>query len=147
MGDNTPGIGCGPLRCMSNLEGRSPDDCKSMAAKNELDTYQKTLWCWSAYCCFQGFTYDLFPICQQEGKLCCLWIACESASCCDDGWIEFSGKTCCCVLDASIPAGKTPGIVCCGVTLFVPRLGRLQGRVAKGGGRWELLARGFAAWP
>merc|ERR1712039_1043514 len=54
---------------------------------------------------------------KLQGKLCCVWIACESASCCDDGWIEFSGKTCCCVLDASIPAGKTPGIVCCGVTL------------------------------
>jgi len=115
--DNTPGIGCGPLRCMGNLEGRTPQDCTSTAAANELDTYQKTLWCWSLYCVFQGFSYDLFPICQQEGNLCCLWIACESASCCDDGWIEFSGKTCCCVLDASIPAGKTPGIVCCGVTL------------------------------
>merc|ERR1719229_903679 len=38
--DNTPGIGCGPLRCMSNLETRTQEDCSTVAAKNELDTYQ-----------------------------------------------------------------------------------------------------------
>mmetsp|Transcript_48012 Transcript_48012/g.96842 ORF Transcript_48012/g.96842 Transcript_48012/m.96842 type:complete len:224 (+) Transcript_48012:96-767(+) len=115
--DNNPGIGIGPARCMGNLEGRTPDDCTSVAAKNELDMYQKTMWCWSCYCCFQGITYDMSPICQNEGKLCCLWVNTETASCCDDGWIEFSGKCCCTVLDCSIPAGYTPGVVCCGVTL------------------------------
>jgi len=115
--DNTPGIGCGPLRCMSNLETRTQEDCSSVAAKNELDTYQKTLWCWSLYCCFQGCSYDISPCCAQEGKCCCLWLSLESASCCDDGWIECSSKCCCCVLDGSIPAGYTPGVVCCGATL------------------------------
>jgi len=102
---------------MSNLDGRTVDDCTSIAAKNELDTYQKTLWCWACYCCFQGFTYDMSPCWQNEGKLCCLWISLESASCCDDGWIEQSGKCCCIVTDCSIPAGYTPGCVCCGATL------------------------------
>ena len=59
------------MRCMGNLEGRTPDDCTSVAAKNELDMYQKTIWCWSLYCCFQGCTYDISPLCQNEGKLCC----------------------------------------------------------------------------
>jgi len=120
--DNTPGIGVGPVRCMGNLydgdgNPRNIDECTSQAAKNELETYQKTIWFWSLYCCFQGLTYDISPICQTEGKLCCLWVNSETASCCDDGWIEFSGKACCTVLDCSIPAGKTPGIVCCGATL------------------------------
>merc|ERR1712061_413129 len=105
------------MGCLGNLEGRTPDDCKSMAAKNELETYQKTLWCWSLYCVFQGFTYDISPCCNAERKLCCLWVALESASCCDNGWIELSGKTCCCVIDASIPTNNAPGIVCCGQTL------------------------------
>merc|ERR1712176_1202425 len=43
--DNTPGIGCCCARTRSNIEGRTLDDCKSMAAKNELDTYKKTMWC------------------------------------------------------------------------------------------------------
>merc|ERR1712157_217925 len=91
--DNTPGIGCGPLRCLSNLESRTLEDCKSQAAKDELDTYQKTCWCLACYFCFEGCTYDMSPICDQQGKCCC------------------------CVLDASIPAGYTPGVVCCGKTL------------------------------
>merc|ERR1712113_778410 len=78
------------MRCLSNLEGRTPADCTSMAAKEELDTYQKTC--------------------------CCLWTQIGSAACCDDGWIEFDSKCCCCVLDGSIPAGYTPGVVCCGAT-------------------------------
>lgn len=114
--DNTPGVGCGPLRCLSNLEGRTPEDCKSAAAKDELDTYQKTLWCAACYFCFQGCTYDLSPVCEQQGKLCCCWTQVGSASCCDDGWIECDAKCCGCVFDASCPAGFTPGCVCCGTT-------------------------------
>ena len=69
--DNTPGIGCCGLRTCSNIESKTIDDCKSMAAKNELDTYKKTLWCIACYYCFSGLTYDMSPWCQQEGKLCC----------------------------------------------------------------------------
>jgi len=116
--DNTPGIGCGPMRCLGNLEGRTPDDCTSQAAKNELDMYQKTMWCISCYCCFSGITYDLSPICEQEGKLCCLWTRLTSADCWgDDGCIECSAKCCGCVVDGSIPAGYTPGIAVCGMSL------------------------------
>merc|ERR1712087_303909 len=82
--DNTPGIGVGPVRCMGNLEGRTPADCSSEAAKAELDTFQKTLWCLSCYCCYTGYTYDINPLCSQEGKLCCCYINVESAYCCSD---------------------------------------------------------------
>jgi len=121
--DNTPGIGCGPARCLSNIEDKSLDECRTMAAKNELDTYKKTLWCWSCYCCFQGLTYDLSPCCQQEGKLCCLWVNTETADCCgDDGCIEYDSKCCCVVLDCSIPAGYTPGCVLCGAPLCCAKM-------------------------
>merc|ERR1712203_1027444 len=53
------------------------------------------------------------PCCKQEGKLCCLWTNLETDTCCDDGWIELTTKSCCCVTDASYPAGRTPGFVCC----------------------------------
>lgn len=54
--------------------------------------------------------------CMTEGKLCCLWSNLSTdTACCEDGWIEFTSKCCCCVLDASFPAGKTPGIGCCNV--------------------------------
>lgn len=116
--DNTPGIGCGPVRCMGNLEGRTPQDCSTVAAANELETYQRTLWCLSCYCCFTGITYDPSPICDQQGKLCCLWLSVGSADCWgDDGCIEISGKCCCCVIDGSIPAGYTPGVAICGKSL------------------------------
>jgi hypothetical protein len=112
--DNTPGIGCGSARCLSNIEERTFEDCTSVAAKNELDTLKKTIFCWSCRWCYQGFTYDYDPCFSNEGKLCCLWVNLESASCCDDGWIAYSGKTCCVVFDCSIPAGYHPGCVCCG---------------------------------
>lgn len=117
--DNTPGIGVGPVRCLGNLDDRKPENCSTMAAANELDTMQKMCcWCWTCYCCYQGCTYDMSPICANEGKLCCLWVSSETADCCgEDGYIEFSGKCCCCVTDCSCPAGNTPGIVCCGATL------------------------------
>jgi len=115
--DNTPGIGCFGQRCWSNIEDKQLEDCRSVAAKNELDTLQKTMFCWSCRYCYQGITYDTTPCWSNEGKLCCLWVNLESASCCDDGWIEFSGKTCCVVNDCSIPAGYTPGFVCCGLPL------------------------------
>eukprot|EP00416_Gambierdiscus_australes_P016746 CAMPEP_0171057444 /NCGR_PEP_ID=MMETSP0766_2-20121228/1810_1 /TAXON_ID=439317 /ORGANISM="Gambierdiscus australes, Strain CAWD 149" /LENGTH=36 /DNA_ID= /DNA_START= /DNA_END= /DNA_ORIENTATION= len=35
------------MRCLSNIEDRNIDDITSVAAKNELETYQKTMWCWS----------------------------------------------------------------------------------------------------
>lgn len=115
--DNTPGIGCCSCRTMSNIEDKEVDQCTSLAAKNELDTYKKTFWCWSCYCCFQGLSYDMSPICSQEGKCCCLWLALESASCCDDGWIEYDSKCCGVVCDCSIPAGLTKGVACCNVAL------------------------------
>merc|ERR1712029_900827 len=87
----------------SNIEDKQLEDCRSVAAKNELDTLQKTMFCWSCRYCYQGITYDTKPCWSNEGKLCCLWVNLESASCCDDGWIEFSGKTCCVVNDCSIP--------------------------------------------
>lgn len=117
--DNTPGIGIGPLTCLGNLDTRSFDDCSSTAAKNELDTYQKTFWCWSCYFCFQGCSYDCTPCCAQEGKLCCLWLQLSSTGCpgcCDNGCIGCSSKCCCCVTDWSLPAGFTPGCVFCGNT-------------------------------
>merc|ERR1712118_362525 len=81
------------------------------------------MWCWSCYCCYEGITYDISPVCEQEGKLCCLWTSLGSTCCCsDDGCIECSAKTCCCVVDGSIPAGYTTGIVCCGLTLGCQKL-------------------------
>merc|ERR1712217_54577 len=53
------------------------------------------------------------PCCMVEGKLCCLWSNLETDTCCDDGWIELTSKVCCCVIDASYPAGRTPGFACC----------------------------------
>merc|ERR1712032_143256 len=129
--DNTPGIGCGPLRCLSNIENRTPDDCKSQAAKDELDTYQKTCWCVACYFCFEGCTYDMSPVCDQQGKCCCLWTQLGSAACCsDDGCIEYDAKCCCCVVDASIPAGYTPGVVCCGKTLCCANMPPASGEAA-----------------
>merc|ERR1712007_299257 len=46
-----------------------------------------------------------------------IWSNLETDTCCDDGWIENTTKMCCCVCDASYPAGRTPGVVCCGQTL------------------------------
>merc|ERR1711920_485517 len=89
--------GVGPVRCMGNLEGRTPQDCTSEAAASELDTFQKTLWCLACYCCYTGCTYDINPICTQDGKLCCCYINVETAYCCsDDGCIEADCKCCHC---------------------------------------------------
>merc|ERR1712038_709475 len=55
------------------------------------------------------------PVGRMRESSVAFWVNLESASCCDDGWIEYSGKTCCAVTDCSVPAGKTPGIVCCGL--------------------------------
>merc|ERR1712060_776136 len=83
-----------------------------MGAKAELDTFQKTLWCLSCYCCYTGYSYDINPICAQDGKLCCCYINVETAYCCsDDGCIEADCKCCGIVLDGSIPAGYSPGCV------------------------------------
>merc|ERR1712151_1379575 len=70
------------MGCMGNLEGRTPQDFSSEAAKAELDTFQKTLWCLACYCCYTGYSYDINPICSQDGKLCCCYINVESAYCC-----------------------------------------------------------------
>jgi len=121
--DNTPGVGIGPARMWSNIEDRTIDDCTHIAAKNELDTYKQTFWLWSLYFCFQGLTYDCSPLCEQEGKFCCLALSIGSASCWgDDGCIECSSKCGCVVLDGSIPAGYTPGCVCCTHTFCCEKL-------------------------
>lgn len=54
-----------------NPEGRTVDKCTCIAAKSELDTYQVTLLRRACYCCFQGFTYDMSPCWQNDGKVCC----------------------------------------------------------------------------
>jgi len=122
--DNSPGfrLCCGPC-CLSNIEDRTLDDCSTVAGKNELDTLKSTLFCCALQWCYSGFTYDISPLCSNEGKLCCLWVSTGSASCCgDDGYIEHSGKCCCVVTDCSCPAGYTPGIACCGTSLCCAKM-------------------------
>jgi len=115
--DNTPGIGCCCARVLSNVEDKKPEECRTDAAREELDTLKKTIFCTACYFCYEGCTYDVSPLCEQQGKCCCLWTSVGSAGCCDDGCIEFDSKVCCIVTDCSIPAGSTPGCVCCGATL------------------------------
>jgi len=110
---NTPGCGFGPLMCGGNLD-RDPSELSAME-KEELEMLKTTCWCFFAYCLGFGCNSPggSDPCCKVEGKLCCLWSNLETDSCCDDGWIENTTKVCCCVFDASCPAGRTPGLVCC----------------------------------
>lgn len=130
--DNTPGIGCCCARVCSNVESKSLDDCKSDASKSELDTLKKTIFCTSCYCCYEGCTYDLIPVCEQQGKCCCCWTQFGTAGCCDDGCIEYDSKCCCIVTDCSLPAGNTPGCVCCGVPLCCASMPKKE-ETAEGG--------------
>jgi len=110
---NTPGFGCGPMMCGGNLD-RDPSELNPRE-QEELELLKTTCWCCFAYCfgfgCNSPGGND--ACCLAEGKLCCIWANVETDTCCDDGWIESTNKVCCCVLDASYPAGRTPGIVCC----------------------------------
>merc|ERR1711957_110527 len=74
-----------------------------------------TTWC--CYCCYAGCGMDGLdlPCFFCLGEVCCLRGTVKLTNCWDqDGCFS---KCCCCVLDASIPAGYTPGFVCCGATL------------------------------
>merc|ERR1712113_157049 len=84
---NTPGCGCGPMMCGGNLDRDASE--LGPSEQEELELLKTT----------------------------CLWANLETDTCCDDGWIENTSKVCCCVVDASYPAGRTPGVVCCGQTL------------------------------
>merc|ERR1711920_1036511 len=112
---NTPGCGCGPMMCGGNLDRDGTDELSPME-QEELQLLKTTCWCFFAYCfgfgCNSPGGSD--ACCKVEGKLCCLWANLETDTCCDDGWIENTTKVCCCVVDASYPAGRTPGVVCCG---------------------------------
>lgn len=114
---NTPGCGCGPLMCCGNLQ-QDRVARLSPSEKEEFELLNTTCWCCFLYCfgfgCNSPGGSD--ACCMTEGKLCCLWSNLSTdTACCEDGWIEFTSKCCCCVLDASFPAGKTPGIGCCNV--------------------------------
>jgi len=111
---NTPGIGCGPFLMAGNLDRSDAKDL-SPTEQEELYLLQSTCWCCFLYCCGVGCNSPggSDPCCKLEGKLCFVWCNTETGSCCEDGWIEYTGKCCCCVFDCSIPAGKTPGIGCC----------------------------------
>merc|ERR1712083_562540 len=117
MGSNTPGCGCGPMMCGGNLD-RDPAELSPME-QEELELLKTTCWCFFAYCfgfgCNSPGGSD--ACCKVEEKLCCLWANLETDTCCDDGRIENTSKVCCCVADASYPAGRTPGVVCCNQTL------------------------------
>merc|ERR1712045_934424 len=110
---NTPGCGCGPLMCGGNLD-RDPSELSAME-QEELEMLKTTCWCFFLYCVGLGCNSPggSDPCCKVEGKLCCVWSNLETDTCCDDGWIENTTKVCCCVVDASCPAGRTPGLVCC----------------------------------
>merc|ERR1712244_117082 len=91
---NTPGCGCGPMMCGGNLD-RDPSEL-GPREQEELELLKTTLWCFFAYCFGFG--------CNSPGG---------SDACCEVGWVENTSKICCCVVDASYPAGRTPGVVCC----------------------------------
>merc|ERR1719412_3374607 len=124
---NTPGCGFGPMMCGGNLD-RDPSELSPME-KEELEMLKTTCWCFFLYCfgfgCNSPGGDD--PCCKVEGKLCCVWANVETGSCCEGGWIESTNKCCCCVLDSSFPAGKTPGIGCCNVMSY----GNLQPGVGR----------------
>mmetsp|Transcript_123119 Transcript_123119/g.348888 ORF Transcript_123119/g.348888 Transcript_123119/m.348888 type:complete len:253 (+) Transcript_123119:128-886(+) len=114
---NTPGCGVCNFMCGGNLD-RDPHELDGNPnEQEELELLRTTCWCFFCYCfgfgCNSPGGDD--PCCKVEGKLCCIWSNLETDTCCDDGWIESTTKVCCCVLDASYPAGKTPGCGCCGV--------------------------------
>jgi len=114
----TPGIGCGPLTCLGNLTDevrQSKLDAGNMAEVEEFDLLNTTCWCCFAYMCGYGCNSPggSDPCCKVEGKVCCVWANLETDTCCDDGWIEYTGKSSCIVCDASCPAGYTPGCGAC----------------------------------
>jgi len=117
----TPGFGCGGSSCMygGNLteEKRQEKlDAGNEAEVEEFDMLSTTCWCFFCYCCGFGCNSPggSDPCLLLEGKVCCVWASIETDKCCgDDGWIEYTGKCCCCVCDASYPAGVTPGCVIC----------------------------------
>merc|ERR1712038_1715086 len=107
---NTPGCGCGPLMCGGNLDREGTDDLPPQE-KDELELLKTTCWLFFAYCFGFG--------CNSPGgsDACCMGANLETDTCCDDGWIENTTKCCCFVVDASYPAGRTPGFVCCNKTI------------------------------
>jgi len=115
---NTPGCGCGPLMCGGNLDPERRDGL-SPREQEEFDLLSTTCWCLFLYCVGFGCNSPggSDACCMVEGKLCCIWSQLETDSCCDDGWIEYTSKCCCCVTDGSYPAGRTPGCVICGATI------------------------------
>merc|ERR1712037_363100 len=99
---NTPGVGCGPAMLCAKWN----EDSTNPYEQEEMSLLKSTCWCFSAYCCMFGCNSPggSDPCCKQEGKLCCLWTNLET-------------DTCCGVTDASYPAGRTPGFVCCNYTM------------------------------
>lgn len=113
---NTPGWGLCGIHCCGNLN-REDADGLGPREQEELRMLQTTCWLWSCYCCMYGCNSPggNDPCCKQEGKVCCLWTNTETGGCCEDGCFEVTNKCCCCVIDGSLPAGKTPGCGCCGL--------------------------------
>lgn len=112
---NTPGIGCGPMMCGGNLDR----DISELSPREKEEYALLSTTCWAFFCYFFGVGCNSpggsDGCCMIEGKLCCLWANLETDTCCEDGWIESTSKCCCCVVDCSYPAGKTPGIGCCNI--------------------------------
>jgi hypothetical protein len=123
---NTPGCGFSPMLCGGNIADRSEEDINALGPREreEFELLKSTCWCFFFYCfgfgCNSPGGSD--ACCKLEGKLCCLWANIETDTCCDDGWIELTCKSCCCVVDASYPAGRTPGCVICNAKLCCENL-------------------------
>lgn len=116
----TPGCGCAGCFCC----GRMPPDnilemdpnALSPNEREEFEIIRSTCWCPFLYCCGIGCNPPggNEPCVKVEGKLCCLWSNFET----DDSYeeaISCTDKCCCLVLDASCPAGRTPGCGCCNI--------------------------------
>lgn len=116
----TPGCGCaGCYYCGYMPPPNILEMDPTALTPNEREEYEilmSTCWCPFLYCCGIGCNPPggNEPCFKVEGKLCCLWSNCET----DDSYEEAIGcteKCCCIVLDASCPAGRTPGCGCCNI--------------------------------
>lgn len=114
---NTPGYACGPFSFGGNLY-RPGTERLSPYEQEELQMLRSTLWCCFLEWCGIGFNppTGTDPCLKAEGKACCLWTNLETDSCEHDGLVGGTAKVCCCVVDGSFPADRTPGCVSCGVT-------------------------------